>query len=271
APTPRPAPRPPAAPPAPAPTAAPPAAVETGPWRFAWTTEARQFRVRTEADVARAGERERVETTGLVTVAVLPVQGGSPRGVSARVDSLLVRASERVAGRASPGPAAPATMRGTISARGAVRLESEAAAAGCASPGGAAALTALGLAREVMPRVPATLTAGLRWRDTTSVAGCAGPLPVTVQTVVAYEVEGAERGAVRVRRRTTSTLRGQGFAGGQAVRVAGTGSADAVLVLDAGRGALREGSGEGTSTVTLTMGTAVETFSQQTRVRVEPR
>jgi hypothetical protein len=231
--------------------------------------------VRTEAEVEHAGERERVETTALVTLAVLPGTGaGGGRGVSARVDSLRVRASARVAGDAAgptAAPAPPVAVRGTIGARGAVRLESEAGVAGCASPGGSAALTALGLAREVVPRVPATLTAGLRWRDTSSVAACAGPLPVAVQVVAAYEVEGAAGGVVRVRRRTTSTLHGQGFAGGQSVRVAGSGSAEALLLLDASRGALREASGEGRGTVSTTIGVATQTFEQRTRISVTAR
>jgi hypothetical protein len=228
--------------------------------------------VRTEAEVENAGERERVETSAVVTLAVLPGPGAAGgRGVSARVDSLRVRASARVAGDAPAPAVAPVTIRGTIGTRGAPRLASDAAAAGCASPGGSAALTALGLAREVVPRVPATLTAGLRWRDSASVAGCAGPLPVAVQVVAAYEVEGAAGGVVRVRRRTTSTLRGHGFAGGQSVRVAGSGSAEALLLLDASRGALREASGEGRATLSTTVGTTVQTFGQRTRISVTSR
>ncbi len=258
------------------PTPAPPRPSESapadglgaGPWHFAWGAGAQRYLVRSEAEVARGSERERVESEAQVTLAVQPAGSGGTRAISGRVDSLRVRASERVAGTAAAPPSTSVAVRGTIAARGAVRLESDAAAAGCASAAGAAAATALGLAREAVPRVPATLSVGARWADTTSVAGCAGPLPVTVRAVSAYEVEGAAGGAVRVRRRTTSTVRGQGFAGGQSVRVQGSGSAEALLLLDPVRGALREVTGEGRATFSTTVGAAAQTFEQRTRVRV---
>jgi len=268
--TPAPAPRPPAgATPAPA----TPSATS---WRFAWSTEAQAFAVRTEADVERSGtvgaaERERVESSARVTLAMLPAGSGGTRAVAGRVDSLRVRASARVSGGADAPLAAPVSVRGSIGARGAVRLDVDGTAAmgGCGTPAGASAITALAIARETLPRVPAALTVGARWRDTVATVSCAGPLPVTVQAIAAYEVEGQDGALLRVRRRTNSTLRGQGFAGGQSVRVSGSGTADATLLLDPARGALQGVTGEGRTTMTMTLGTATHAFEQRTRVRVE--
>jgi hypothetical protein len=277
APAPEPAPAP-ATPGAPAPTAAPaPAADAATAWRFAWSTTAQTLAVRTEADVERTGggsERERVESAALVTLAVQTAGTGGTRAVAARVDSLRVRASDRVAGGApATSPAVGVGVRGTVSARGAVRLEVANAGTlgGCATPAGAQAVTALAIARETLPRIPAALTVGARWRDTLTTASCAGPVPVAVQSVAAYEVEGRDGALLRVRRRTTSTLRGQGFAGGQAVRVTGTGTADATLRLDPVLGALRDVTGEGRTTMAMTIGTATHTFEQRARLRVEAR
>lgn len=273
-----PAPTPRAPTPTPAPAPAPAADAATA-WRFAWSTTAQTFAVRTEADVERtdgggASEQERVESLAQVTLAVQTAGTGGTRAVAARVDSLRVRASERVAGGATPpAPATGIGLRGTISARGAVRLDAVNAGAlgGCTTPAGAQAVTALAIARETLPRIPAALTLGARWTDTLTTASCAGPVPVAVQTVAAYEIEGRDGALLRVRRRTTSSLRGQGFAGGQAVRVTGTGTGDALLRLDPTRGALRDVGGEGRTTLTMTLGTTTQTFVQRTRLRVEAR
>lgn len=258
------------------PTPAPASGAATS-WRFAWSRDAQAFTVRSEAEVERAAaggagaERERVESAAQVTLVVRPPAAGGTRAVAARVDSLRVRASARVAGAAPAAPPAAAVpVRGSVTARGAVRLELEGGATGgCATPAGASAVTALALAREVLPRVPVSIAVGARWRDTVATTSCAGPVPVAVQSIAAYEVEGRDGALLRVRRRATSTLRGQGFAGGQSVRVAGSGTADATLLLDPVRGALRGVTGEGRTAMTMTIGTTAHAFEQRTRLRVE--
>lgn len=265
--------------PVPAPASPPPASrptpTATGPtsWRFAWTPTAQRFAVRSEADIAQTGatasDRERIETGAVVTLALGPAGTGGARAIAGRVDSLRVQTSARVGGTAPPAARAGVTLRGSVAARGAVRLEADAATdLSCAGPTGAQALTALALAREVLPRVPAALAVGTRWRDTVTVASCAGPVPVAAQSVAAYEVLGGDGAFVRVQRRSTSTLRGQGYASGQSVRVDGSGSAESVLLLDPASGTLRESTGESRTTLTLTLGTATSTFEQRTRVRV---
>jgi hypothetical protein len=267
APTPAPVPATPAAAPAPAPA--------TG-WRFAWSPIPGTFTVRVEADVestAPAGgapERERVESAAQVTLAVQPAGTSGTRTVSGRVDSLQLRASARVAGEA-PLAATPAIgVRGTVAARGPARLDlTPGIEAGCATPAGAAALTALGLAREALPPVPPTLQVGTRWRDTLVTASCAGPIAVAVQSVASYEVLSPEGPLVRVRRQSTSTLGGQGHGAGQTVKVTGSGTADATFLLDPARGSLRRVTGEGRTTLTVTVGLTTRTFAQRTRLTVE--
>jgi hypothetical protein len=267
---------------APAPTPAPtpvPEAPRSEPataWRFAWAPASTTLLVRVEADVesALAGaapERERVETAGRVTLAVQPAGASGSRSVAGRVDSLQLRASARVASQ--PPPAVPGiVVRGTVAARGPARLDlGPGVEAGCTTPAGAAALTALGLAREALPPVPTALQIGTRWRDTLVTASCAGPIPVVVQSVASYEVLAPEGPLVRLRRQSTSTLSGQGYGAGQPVRVAGTGTADATLLLDPARGTLRSVTGEGRTTLTVTLGAQTQSFAQRTRLRVEER
>ena len=267
APTPTPAPAPPPAAPTPAPA--------TG-WRFAWSPTPGTFAVRVEADVESsapgggAPERERIESSAQVTLAVQPAGTSGTRTVAGRVDSLLLRASARVAGETPPAPAPSVGVRGTVAARGAARLDlAPGVEAGCTTPAGAAALTALGLAREALPPVPPTLQVGARWRDTLVTASCAGPIAVVVQSVASYEVLSPEDALVRVRRQSTSTITGQGYGAGQTVRVVGSGSADATLLLDPARGSLRRATGEGRTTLTVTVGLTTQTFAQRTRLGVE--
>ena len=258
------------------PTASPTPVPATG-WRFAWSPTPGAFAVRVEADVegsapGGAPERERIESSALVTLAVQPAGASGTRTVAGRVDSLLLRASARVAGEAPPAPAPGIGVRGTVTARGPARLELAAGVeAGCTTPAGAGALTALGLAREALPPVPPTLQVGARWRDTLVTASCAGPIPVAVQSVASYEVLSPEGALVQVRRQSTSTIAGQGYGAGQTVRVVGSGSADATLLLDPARGSLRRVTGEGRTTLTVTVGVTTQSFAQRTRLAVEGR
>jgi hypothetical protein len=196
------------------------------------------------------------------------------------VDSFVVRASGRVAGTDSAGAPAAATPRETLLAasvrfRGAVdpravRLDPEAGVeVRCTAPAGAATLSALAAARDLFPRLPATLAAGARWRDTVVTATCAGPVLVIVQTESRYEVSGADRaGGVRVVRRSTSTLRGSGSAAGRPVQVAGSGGADWSWQVDPGSGRVAEGSGTGRLRLAVTAGGSTQRFVQRAGTRV---
>jgi hypothetical protein len=90
-----------------------------------------------------------------------------------------------------------------------------------------------------------------------------------VQSVASYEVLPPDGALVRLRRQSTSTLAGQGYGAGQPVRVAGSGTADATLVLDPARGTLRSVAGEGRTTLTVTLGAITQTFAQRTRLGVQ--
>jgi hypothetical protein len=139
----------------------------------------------------------------------------------------------------------------------------------CTSPAGGAALAALGAARESFPRIPASLAAGARWRDTTVTATCAGPALVIVQTEWRYEVAGAEGdGTVRVARRGTSTLRGSGTAGVRPVQVSGTGTSAWRYAVDPARGVVVSGDGESRSALTVAVSGATQRFTQTVRARL---
>ena len=271
-------------PPAPAPTPTPgvptpvPAPAPATGWRFAWSPTPGTFAVRVEADVestvpgGTVPERERIESAARVTLAVQPAGTSGTRTVDGRVDSLHLRASARVAGEAPAAVSPVIGVRGAVAPRGPARLDlAPGVEAGCTTPAGAAALTALSLARETLPPVPPTLQVGARWRDTLVTASCAGPIAVAVQSVASYEVLSPEGALVRLRRQSTSTLAGQGHGAGQTVKVAGSGSADATLLLDPERGSLRRVTGEGRTTLTVTVGLTTQTFAQRTRLVVEGR
>jgi hypothetical protein len=265
-------------------------------WRFARSAGAQVTDVRVEADVERAApdgraETERVETSAIVSLLLARGAAGEIT-VSGRVDSLTVRAGARVRGSAPSTAGGGVRLRGALDARGTARLELESVAgvdARCATPGRAESIVALALAHEGLPRVPAALAVGTRWRDTSTVAGCAGPVPLRVQTAATYEVLGAPDAAawqsvaslsagleaasvVRVRRQTVSTLRGQGFAASRFASVAGSGTGDGVLLLDAASGRLLSLDESAQSTFALTLvGEAPQRFTQRVRTRVAAR
>ena len=211
------------------------------------------------------------------------------RGV---VDSLVVDASGRVRGdSAAPAagaaptstspPAAPARpllsrlpYRAASDARG-VRVEADAPGTDlrCTAPTGATTLEALGAVRAAIPRLPAGLAAGARWRDTSVTASCAGPVLLVAQTISQYAsaADPAALGRLRVTRQSTTTARGQGAAGVRPVSVVATGTARAVYTLDPARGALVDGSGQGQTTVTVTIAGVAQRFTQDTRTQITVR
>ena len=267
-------------------------------WRFARTPGAQVTTVRAEADVERLAadgrseprpEIERVERGAIVSL-ILARDATGETAVTGRVDSLVVRAAPRVRPAAPPaGGPGGVRVRGALDARGGARLELDAGIDGrCATPAGAESVVALALARESLPRVPAALAVGTRWRDTTTVADCAGTIPLRVQTSAAYEVLGAPdaapwqpvgpaggrdpAGVVRVRRQTTLTVRGQGRAAGRFASVAGSGTGEGILLLDAARGRLLLLDDATETTVALTLaGDPAQRFAQRARTRVVAR
>jgi len=264
----------------------------TGPTRFTWSAGERKVEVHTDALVTHDGPApagtapsavggEHVVSTAYLTAVVAPAESPGATDVRGSVDSLVVSASGRVRGDTTAAAASAATTlltnfryRAASDARG-VRVE--AADPGtdlhCTAPAGAASLGAIAAVREALPRIPADLAAGARWRDTTVAASCAGPVLLVAQTVARYEsaADPAVPGRLRVTRQSTTTARGQGTAGARPLSVVATGSARAVYALDPARGQLVDGSGEGQTVVTVTVAGVAQRFTQQTRTQLVVR
>ncbi len=277
---------------APAPVDAPPAArapdtpaAASGATRFSWSAGPRGIEVRTDVDVTSDGPASVAASapgpvtspaaqhiasvasiSAMLTLSDPPAADAPPAVVvSGVVDSLVVNASTLIAGL---------RFRAASDARG-VRVEAADPAVDlrCTAPNGAAALGALAAVREALPRIPAGLAAGARWRDTTVTASCAGPVLLVAQTVARYEsaADPAAPGRLRVTRQSITSARGQGTAGIRPLTVVATGTARTVYALDPARGQLVDGSGEGRTAVTLTVSGVPQRFTQQTRTRLTVR
>jgi hypothetical protein len=253
------------------------------PTRFAWSPAARRLEVRTSVEITRVSESGAAEPAEQVRVDTYLTDtlaaGATPGAVGASgvVDSVVVAASARVRGEGASGTAeprlAPLRYHAASDARG-VRVEPAAddgADLRCTAPTGAAALGALAAVRETLPRLPADVAPGARWRDTTVTASCAGPVLVVVRTVARYEAAADPSGTLAVVRRSTSTISGQGAAGVRPVAVAGAGTGETRWTLDPARGSLAAGAGEGQTTLTVTVAGSAQRFTQRTRTQLTAR
>jgi hypothetical protein len=95
-------------------------------------------------------------------------------------------------------------------------------------------------ARELFPRVPATLTAGATWTDSSTVDGCRGAIPTTTHTQSRYTVIGDTTvGGITVlqlHRADTISAKGDGTQGQHRITLSANGSASAELLLDPATG-----------------------------------
>ena len=241
-------------------------------WRFAWAGGARQYDVVVEASVEDQGrEQERVVTRSLVTTELEPTASGV--AVRGSVDALAVEASERVTGGAA-AEWEPVRFAGAIDARS-VRVS--AADPGAELRCGTPIPSAVAVARETVPRIPAgTLTVGMRWQDSTVVTSCRSLVPTTARTLHSYEVVSAEfldSGAevLRIRRRTITRTQGRGLARGRPTTVTGTADSDAALLVEPGAGRLVAIDADTRATLTVTLPEGARSFVQTGRVTVRGR
>lgn len=114
---------------------------------------------------------------------------------------------------------------------------------------------ALALARDLLLRVPARLSIGDEWRDSTVQIVCRASLPLIVRTSSEYVVTDAETGddgvQLVVRRTSTSRIEGKATSPWRAVEVSGTGTATVVARVSMRGGAVQRL--EETSVLTLTV------------------
>jgi hypothetical protein len=209
-----------------------------------------------------------VRSVALYTIALQP--DGAQLALSGAVDSVAVVA-EGPQGRPTAPAAGDTTRRhftGTISPQGALMSLAATPAGSC--EGGVDPVVAN--ARELVVRLPATVTAGTTWRDTATMVTCRGQVPLTTTAAREYRVVGpttwSETPALQIERRTTTSVQGSGSQAGQTISVSGSGSSTSTLYVDRVTGVLLGASGESHSTLTVTTPRSSLPFRQDARDQI---
>lgn len=233
-----------------------PSRVESTSWLVRTTTRIRVDGVR---------EEQRLDTQGRVSWSLDREASGALRA-SGQVDSFVVRPSLDSAIADRGIPSALLLLDGTLDsstwrvatrppqANECDRIESSAAA----------------LARELLVRVPDGVQAGERWTDSTVSLVCRSGVPITVYTTIRSRLERLTDDMLIVRRNVTTALEGKGGSAFRALEVAGKGSGEQRVEINALRGNLERL--EGTSTLTLQVSERTPSApvrSQQVVQRVE--
>lgn len=254
------------------------------------------MRVTLDRDSAGRVDRETLESSALLDIALQRDARGSLRG-TARVDSFVVHAGRGTdsplaitvpllpsgAGRgAGATPAAGAPTDGDIrvaSVQVDARLDSLVLIAAvrpslpneCDRPEAAAAA----VARELLVRVPLQVAVGDRWRDSVASITCRGGVVMTLRQVIESSAERLDDGdrTLVVRRSIASTLNGTNKLPWRQTDVNGTGRGTQTVKLDVASGIVREIEGESTMTIRVTQGTMrdakTQTVTQRTETRVQ--
>lgn len=143
-----------------------------------------------------------------------------------------VQRTDSGAPRALPTTTQRVTL--AIFSTGDVQLVDPSAPASGAPCDAAAALATQ--ARELVPHVPATLSAGATWTDSSTTEGCRGTIPVTTHTQSRYTVIGDTTvdgvAALQVHRTDSISASGNGVQGQHRITLSATGTASAELYLD---------------------------------------
>ncbi len=115
---------------------------------------------------------------------------------------------------------------------------------------------ALTLLRDVLVRVPSTVTIGDQWRDSTVQLVCRASVPMVVRTTSEYLVTDTTRDDagvhVQVRRTSVSQVSGKSTTSWRIVEVSGSGRADLTARISVMTGAVEQVTGESMLTVTVT-------------------
>ena len=175
------------------------------------------------------------------TVSVQPARGGGPWAYApaSGTYSYVITTDatiERVDSVAPPRTLPTTTQRVTLAifSTGDVQLVDPSAPVSGTPCDAAAALATRAL--ELVPRFPATLTAGATWSDSTTSQGCRGTIPTTTHTQSRYTVIGDTSisgvVALQIHRADSITANGEGVQGQHHVTLAATGSAATDLFLD---------------------------------------
>lgn len=142
---------------------------------------------------------------------------------------------------AAPAHALPATTQRItirIFSTGDVQLVDPPAPASGAPCDQAAALATR--ARELIPRLPTTLTAGATWTDSSTVDGCRGAIPATTHTESRYTVVGDTTvgglPALQVHRTDSLSAKGDGTQGQHRITFSAAGTASTEIYVDPATG-----------------------------------
>lgn len=210
------------------------------------------------------------------TVAAQPTRGGGPwtyaptSGTYSYVittDATIDRVDSAAPSRTLPTTTQRVTL--AIFSTGDVQLVDPSAPVSGAPCDAAAALATRAL--ELVPRFPATLSAGATWSDSTTSQGCRGTIPTTTHTQSHYTVIGdtsiAGVVALQIHRADSITANGEGVQGQHHVTLAAAGSAATDLFLDPATGHFLGADETQETNVSVTASGRTERFLQHVRAR----
>lgn len=166
-------------------------------------------------------------------------------------------------------PTSPERASITVSADGAVQVISPQPGATGACDATAAALTR---AQQLIPTLPAHVTGGESWSDSTTTDGCRGSVPATSHVVHTYTVLGdtvlTGANALHVHRDDVISATGEGAEGQHRVLISATGTGSAELFFDVSTGRFLGSDGVQNSTVDVNTSGRITRFAQRVSQRV---
>ena len=191
---------------------------------------------------------------------------------SLTVDSLRVTVGKRVNPLEQAAIPSPVVLNAHVGANGRITVQDSSLVAECDLPSSG---TTIAAARELLRAFPQTFELNQQWRDTVQTLSCRGGVHMRATTVSDYTVARIEGvGAaqvVRVARRGTLTLSGEGQQAGQNVTVSGTGRTTGTLTIDVPAGVVTESESRFETELTLFAGDRSQQFLQRGMQRITRR
>ena len=183
------------------------------------------------------------------------------------INSLATDAGNRV-GPVELLPTFPVTFTGHITDRtvilDALNGQARQSTIECSDP----ALSALNVIHRNIIILPAQLIQGMTWKDSTSINGCNGTIPITTISIRAYsvigEAESEGRPAILVNRTEKFLSTGEGSQNQHRILITTEGTGTAKIYLDRASGLLLDSEGEQRADITL-KGGRLQRFSQTVR------
>ncbi len=182
-------------------------------------------------------------------------------------EAVVAPLSDTTQKRATPTSPESATI--TVSADGTVQVISPQPGATGACDAPAAELMR---AQQLIPGIPAHLTGGESWSDSTTTEGCRGSVPATSHVVHTYTVLGdtvlPTGNALHVHRDDVISATGEGAEGQHRVLISATGTGSAELFFDTATGRFLGSDGVQNSTVDVNTSGRITRFAQHVNQRV---